>query len=233
MSTFSNAGTKLVEIFNKMHQDTDFTDCTIIVDSIKFECHKIVLATDSEFFRRMFLSNFKESSSREIHLKDVTPVVFLIFREYMYKYDSKVLNNYDLPTLMNLFECGNMWMAPSIVKDCATILVTRAQGLTTADLPIFFELGHKHNNSILINGITAILQSQNVVPFNGNSSFLLNYDIFQKFISFYRNGNADALTENYLAFNRRLKRKHETEKNANGSLNEIINEKLNQEKSKK
>ncbi|KAL7732376.1 hypothetical protein ACLKA6_004355 [Drosophila palustris] len=157
--------TKLVQIFIKMYQDTDLTDCTVIVDSIKFECHKIVLAVDSDFFRGMFLSNFRESSSSEVHLQDVTPVIFQIFREYSYTYDEKVLNNYDMQTLMSLYECGNMWMAQSIVKDCATILVNRAQGMTIADLTVFFELGHKYNNTILINGITKILQSKTWTPF--------------------------------------------------------------------
>lgn len=199
---------KLAEVFNKMYHDTKFTDCTIIVDSIKFECHKIVLSIESEFFRRMFLSNFKEASSREIILQDVTPVIFKIFREFMYTYDSSVLNNYDMQTLISLYECGNMWMAPYIVKKCAEILLERANRQAGADLPIFFELGHKYNNSILINGITDILRSNEYTAFNGNNSiFLLKYDTFQKFISFLVDCDEDDFTTEYLKFNEILKYK--------------------------
>jgi len=62
----------------------DFVDCTIIVDSIKFECHKVILSRSSDFFRSMFLSNYQESISQEVNLQGVTPVIFTVFRDYVY-----------------------------------------------------------------------------------------------------------------------------------------------------
>jgi len=48
----------------------EFTDCTIIVDSIKFECHKVILSSYSDFFHAMFkqgtmLKNMERKKSED------------------------------------------------------------------------------------------------------------------------------------------------------------------------
>ncbi|XP_034482327.1 kelch repeat and BTB domain-containing protein 2-like [Drosophila innubila] len=206
--------TKQTEMLNKICIDKNFTDCTIIVDSIKFECHKIILSTGSEFFQRMFLGDFKESSSSEVHLQDVSPLIFKIFREYIYTYDSTVLETYDMQTLISLFKCGHMWLVPSIISDCAKILVKRAENMTPPDMTVFFELGHSYGNEILTWGIKQILyrdfkkmkhgifeKSYYPITNNNNSALMLKYDVFVNLISRNNEHDRKCMTEKYLEFN--------------------------------
>ncbi|KAL7727804.1 hypothetical protein ACLKA6_019744 [Drosophila palustris] len=98
--------TKQMEALKTICVDTNFTDCTIKVNSVKFKCHKIILSTGSEFFQRMFLGDFKESSFPEIQLHDSTPLIFQIFHN---------LKNQATQTVL------------SLKASCALIQIVRSQ----------------------------------------------------------------------------------------------------------
>lgn len=199
----------------KLADMEDFADCTIIVDSIKFGCHKVILSRSSDFFRSMFLSNYQESISEEVNLQGVTPVIFTVFRDYVYTLNSEVLNNYDSQTLISLFKCGDMWLVPALVKDCATELVYRANNMDVADQAALFELGHKYNNQVLIDGITSLLKGKDY-PFQGdNVTFLFNEDIFKKMMTLFNDqDNKDQITKDYLEFNRCIMKSPDSKNNS-------------------
>lgn len=201
---------KQMEILQQIYIDTIFTDCTIIVDSVKFKCHKVILSTGSEFFKHLFLSDTKDSVLSEFHLNGV-PLMFKIYREYIYTRNKGVLFKYDMRNLMNMLKCGQIWSTPSLVNDCADILLGRAKNMEAPDLTVLFDFGYKYNNATLINGITNILKSgnQNSRSFffrvtNNDRAFLLNYNTFMKLISDYNEKDRLRLVNSYIEFNQAL-----------------------------
>jgi len=51
-----------------------------------FDCHKVILSSASEFFERMFLSDFQESQSGKFRLSEVKPETFAEFLAYICVY---------------------------------------------------------------------------------------------------------------------------------------------------
>lgn len=196
----------------------EFTDCTIIVDSTKFECHKVILSSYSDFFHAMFLS--KEPKSREFHLQDVTPVIFKIFRDNVYKKANLgilTLSNYDTQTVITLFECGNLWSTPTIYEPCAAVLVSRAEYKTknSADRIALLELGFKHNNKTLIDTVYLL---RNLWLFKGNNvTYMFNEDIFKKVMDLLGKichvGGVQERYKDYFHFNRYLLKNTANDKN--------------------
>jgi len=69
--------TTLAEQFSKANinpatpPDDLLTDVILCIGENKIYCHKMVLGMSSNFFKKMFTTNMKESKSQEIELKDV------------------------------------------------------------------------------------------------------------------------------------------------------------------
>lgn len=61
-----------------------YSDVTIKIRDKCFKAHRNILATRCEYFGRMFGSDFKESKSTEIELKDIEPDIFEYLLEFIY-----------------------------------------------------------------------------------------------------------------------------------------------------
>ena len=68
------------DLFN----NTDYCDLTLIVDSVEFNVHKIVLAARSEYFRALLFSGMKESSCSSIEIREVKAACFRLLLQYIY-----------------------------------------------------------------------------------------------------------------------------------------------------
>lgn len=70
------------------------TDIVLIVGENKIHCHKLVLGMTSKFFRRMFVSNMKESKAQEIELKEIDLETIKSVLSFMYtdKIDAEKIN---------------------------------------------------------------------------------------------------------------------------------------------
>ncbi|XP_064545128.1 kelch-like protein 41a [Drosophila montana] len=173
----------LVDTSRNMSNDSNFTDCVIIVGATTFKCHKLILSHASEFFKRMFLGDFKEAISGRIYLEDISPITFNIFRDYIYTYEKNILNECTTQTIIDLFVCGNRWLVPSIMDDCLNILTERAISMKVEDLIDLFELGHSFDSKNLIKEVSAVLTSKHYKHLFCDKVLILSYHAFSEYIS--------------------------------------------------
>ncbi|XP_017100146.2 kelch-like protein 40 [Drosophila bipectinata] len=129
-------------------ENKQFSDCRIMVDGQGFDCHKVVLASASEFFERMFLSDFKESNSGEYILGDVNPETFAVFLEQVYTHDTNKLKKLTIRSLMELRECATRLLVPSVATNATSELLSRADSVGFEDLIVLFENLHNSNEDL-------------------------------------------------------------------------------------
>ncbi len=79
----------------------ELSDVLILLEneSVKVFAHRAVLACRSEYFRTMFLKNFKESGAKEIRIEEIKAAHFLKLLVYMYS-DAESLTLADAILLM-------------------------------------------------------------------------------------------------------------------------------------
>ncbi|XP_017954891.1 kelch-like protein 41 [Drosophila navojoa] len=133
--------------------DKQFFDCRIIIGSKVFECHKIILACASDVFKRMMLTECKESISGDIFLDNVSPETFEIFRQYIYSYNLVKLNEHENATLMDLYIFGNQWLVRSISNDCMQLLIERVNTMKVEELIDLFEFAYNFDTLIFLKNI--------------------------------------------------------------------------------
>lgn len=65
-------GMRILHALNKLKTDKILCDVTLIAENKKFEAHRVILVSASDYFRSMFTSGMRESHQREIELKGIT-----------------------------------------------------------------------------------------------------------------------------------------------------------------
>nr|XP_043066553.1 kelch repeat and BTB domain-containing protein 4-like [Drosophila bipectinata] len=167
--------------FANLMKNKKFSDCRILVENESFDCHKLILSSASEFFERMFLSDFQESQSSEYRLSDVSPDTFRIFMDYVYTYDCKKLEENTNMMILNLFECGNKWLVESITADCQAILTARAPQMGLGNLIATFQFSHNAENKDLI-GVVSCNLYRFGPNMNCDAALFLTSDVFEKYV---------------------------------------------------
>ena len=71
-------------------QKENILQLAIQADGRTFECHKLVLASSSVYFHKMFSSTFKESKESLITIKDVTVDALEVALSFMYTQSVKL-----------------------------------------------------------------------------------------------------------------------------------------------
>lgn len=77
-------GLLLLEQLNRMREAEQLTDVVLIAEGISFPCHRSVLAAFSPYFRVMFTCGLRESSNRQVVLRDMPAQSLALLLEYMY-----------------------------------------------------------------------------------------------------------------------------------------------------
>ena len=92
-----------------------FADVTITCDGKKFRAHKLILASQSPVFKKMFEIDMRERRSGVIEVPDITPAVMSDLLAYLYTGTAphvdtlarellNVANKYELPRLLSICE---------------------------------------------------------------------------------------------------------------------------------
>ncbi|ESO99112.1 hypothetical protein LOTGIDRAFT_173854 [Lottia gigantea] len=74
----------LIDNVSKFRMEGGYTDITIKIEDHKFDCHKIVLAAGSAYFRSMFSSGMEESRQNVVELKQLDGKVFEHVLQFIY-----------------------------------------------------------------------------------------------------------------------------------------------------
>ena len=69
---------------HSLYQDKIFADVTIRCKKKEFMAHKVILASQSPVFKRMFASDMKESRSNVVTIDDISPAVMFDLLAYIY-----------------------------------------------------------------------------------------------------------------------------------------------------
>ncbi len=75
---------KLRESINNLFLEQCFTDVSIEVGEKKFKAHKVILASQSDVFRRMFETDMKEKNECLVRIQDISPEVMEDLLSYFY-----------------------------------------------------------------------------------------------------------------------------------------------------
>ncbi|KAH8270551.1 hypothetical protein KR018_011469, partial [Drosophila ironensis] len=140
---------RLAGAFKNAMLEDEFVDCRVVVGSRVFHCHKVILGIASDFFKRTFLSDFKEAATGELVLNTIKPETFEKFRLFVYTYDKKLLASYDNNTIIQLLECAQMWFVPLLLNACTKLVIIRMKTMTLDDLLLYFEYSHQAPNEEL------------------------------------------------------------------------------------
>ncbi|CAG5126307.1 unnamed protein product [Candidula unifasciata] len=65
-------GMKVLQGLNKLKQDGVLCDVTLIAEGTRFNCHRVILVSCSDYFLSMFTSGMRECNQKEIELKGIT-----------------------------------------------------------------------------------------------------------------------------------------------------------------
>ncbi|KAF7996778.1 hypothetical protein HCN44_002424 [Aphidius gifuensis] len=74
----------LSEDIGALYLSNDYSDVTLVVSEQKFNGHRVILASRSQYFRALLFGGLKESMQQEIELKGTTVPVFKELLKYIY-----------------------------------------------------------------------------------------------------------------------------------------------------
>ncbi|KAH3763437.1 E3 ubiquitin-protein ligase Ufd4 [Pelomyxa schiedti] len=112
--------------FGKFLSRGTFSDVTLIVGRTspreRYRAHRIILATSSEFFRRLLLGEFKESTQYTIELKYPDPDhVFPILLQFMYTGTVDLTSEIAIP----LLSMADHYLVPDLQRACFNYIGSR------------------------------------------------------------------------------------------------------------
>jgi len=110
---------ELVERLEEVFKNKEFSDVIVKCGSIKFDCHKVFLASSSPVFKAMFNTQMKEKISNEVHIDDVKPDVMAVLLQFLY---TGKVSNFD-KFAMDLFIAADKYQIESLKKLCERELV--------------------------------------------------------------------------------------------------------------
>lgn len=110
---------KCFERMQNYQKDNIFCDIILNVNGEKWKAHKIVLASSSEYFRRLFTSKMKEEHQEEIVIKGISTVAFSVCFDHMYGKNINVYNDYNM---VDILEAADMFHLTDLTEKCVNVL---------------------------------------------------------------------------------------------------------------
>jgi len=110
---------ELVKRLEEVFKNKEFSDVVVKCGGIKFECHKVFLASSSPVFKAMFNTQMKEKINNEVHINDVKPDVMAVLLQFLY---TGKVSNFD-KFAIDLFIAADKYQIESLKKLCEMKLV--------------------------------------------------------------------------------------------------------------
>ncbi|KAI8036694.1 kelch-like protein 41b [Drosophila gunungcola] len=174
--------TKSDTTFFHLMEKGKFSDCRFKVGSETFDCHKIILASVSDYFDRLFLEESTKVTSKIYSLVDVKPDTFKNFLKYAYTRNEKDICNYSNAMIMELFECGSKWLVKSMTNICSKHLKIHCDSMPFGDMLKMFEFSHRMDNLELINASKEVMTKRFAKSLNCFEALHLTPKVFEKYV---------------------------------------------------
>ncbi|XP_067219965.1 kelch-like protein 6 isoform X2 [Chanodichthys erythropterus] len=108
----------LQEGLHSLRLEDSLTDVSLHVQGQSFQCHRVVLAAASHYFRAMFCNDLREKHEENVNLKGLDADTMRILLEYTYT--SKITITKD--NVQRMLEAASLFQFPRIVDACASYL---------------------------------------------------------------------------------------------------------------
>ena len=119
-----------------------FADVTITCGGKEFRAHKVILASQSPVFKKMFEIDMKERRSGVIEVPDITPAVMSDLLAYLYIGTAPHVDT----LARELLNVANKYELPRLLSICETTLVSKITANSVLEILILAEL---HETNIL------------------------------------------------------------------------------------
>ncbi|XP_071984049.1 kelch repeat and BTB domain-containing protein 12 [Engystomops pustulosus] len=110
---------KLLEHINRMRESAELIDIVLVAEGQKFPCHRVVLASFSQYFRAMFTCGLVECNQTEVTLHDINAGSVSIILEYMYT-SQLYINNL---TVQGVATAAYFMQMDEVFKMCQTYMM--------------------------------------------------------------------------------------------------------------
>ncbi|KAF1759254.1 hypothetical protein GCK72_015718 [Caenorhabditis remanei] len=100
----------------------EFSDVVLVIEKKKFYVNKLYLASESSYFKSLFIGSFEESKKDEISLKDVEAKYFQLFLESLY--GDPVIND---ETVDGILKLADMFDAKRVILKCKVYLIKNSK----------------------------------------------------------------------------------------------------------
>ena len=119
-----------------LYQDVSFADVTITCGGKEFRAHKVILASQSPVFKKMFEIDMKERRSGVIEVPDITPAVISDLLAYLYTGTAPHVDT----LARELLNAANKYELPRFLSICETTLVSKITADSVLEMLILAEL---------------------------------------------------------------------------------------------
>lgn len=106
------------DIMNALRCSSKLCDVTLLVGEDKFECHKIVLASSSSYFRAMFTGGMREEEMSIIPLHGIHPCTLAVLIDFAYTAEIRVSEQ----NVCYLLPAATMFQMNHVVEACSVFL---------------------------------------------------------------------------------------------------------------
>ncbi|XP_031800391.1 kelch-like protein 15 [Sarcophilus harrisii] len=96
-------------------------DVTLVIGDQQFQAHKALLATQSDYFKKMFTAEGQEGEQNPIPLHDVTATAFNHILKFMYNGTIEL----DMNTVYEILQAAINIKVKEVVKFCCSFLLSR------------------------------------------------------------------------------------------------------------
>ena len=103
---------------SSLRMDGHLCDVTLVAEGLQFQCHRVVLASASAYFRSMFTSNMIEKDKEFIELKDITSDGFDSILKFIYT-NSIILSSRNIQYILH---AATMLQVEPVIKFCCQYL---------------------------------------------------------------------------------------------------------------
>ncbi|XP_018427843.1 PREDICTED: kelch-like protein 7, partial [Nanorana parkeri] len=139
-------------------------DATIITESGRFPCHRVVLASVSPYFRAMFTSSMLESEHGEVCLLDVSSSVIQSILHFIYSGEAAL----SLDSVEDLFTASGRLQITAMQEVCGSFLINK---LTNDNCFWVYRLARSHNH-IRLQGVAIQYICWNITRLYDKEDFL-------------------------------------------------------------
>ncbi|KAL8685152.1 MAG: hypothetical protein Q9218_007945 [Villophora microphyllina] len=182
-STFAN--------MYQYYKEGRFTDLIITCQGQKFECHKIVICTQSKFFEAACSNGFKESSSSVVDLPEDNPKYIKFMLEFLYGYrgvytdsDTALLDvkspDYILKNYFGLIVLGDKYGIPALKEDVEDYLDYHLRPCSSVSdflelIPFVYTEFKDHHSEIRDTIVQSILRHPDKILWEKNKAIMLDH----------------------------------------------------------